>query len=71
MKLEKNEYTTESLIKKLTKKYSTKLSGAPFDNNDIMQYIMRGNIPHRYGGNKITARKEHGVRIITLHSNEK
>jgi hypothetical protein len=67
MKLEKNEYTTKKLIDKLTKTYKTKLTGKPFDSNDIMQYIIKGQIPHRYGGGKITATKVNGVRIITLH----
>lgn len=66
MKLEKNEFSTESLIKFLEKKYGKKITNTPFDKNDIAQYLERGMIPYRYGGYKITSKKQDGIRIITL-----
>lgn len=65
MTLEKNEYTTDSLIKLLEKKFKKKVTGEPFDKNDIAQYILRGMTPYRYGGYKLTSKKQAGIRIIT------
>jgi hypothetical protein len=66
MKLEKNEFTTDSLIEYLKKTYGQKVTGEDFNKNDVSQYLGRGMIPYRYGGNKISSKKEKGVRIITM-----
>jgi hypothetical protein len=66
MKLEKNEYTTDSLIAYLEKKYGKKITDEPFNKNDVSQYLQRGMIPYRYGGQKISSKKQDGVRIITI-----
>lgn len=66
MKLEKNEFTTDSLIEFLTKKYGKKITGEPFNNNDISQYLQRKMIPYRYGGHKLSVKKTAGIRIITF-----
>lgn len=66
MKLEKNEYTTKTLIEFLTKKYEEKTTGEEFNSSDIAQYLRRGMTPYRYGGFKLSSKKEKGIRIITL-----
>lgn len=66
MKLEKNEYTTNSLISFLTKKFGTKFTGQEFNHSDIAQYCIRGFIPYKYGGQKITVKHEDGLKIIVL-----
>lgn len=66
MKLEENEYTTASFIAYLTQEYKLKITGEEFNKNDIAQYIMRGMTPYRYGGLKLSAKKQHGVRIIVV-----
>lgn len=68
MKLETNEYTAESLLKLLEDKFKQKITGQPFDKNDIAQYLIRGMIPYRYGGQKLTSKKQDGVRIIVIES---
>lgn len=66
MKLEQNEFTVKSLIAFLKKKYSTKVTGKPFNSSDIAQYEMRGYLPYRYGGQKIVGKTIQGVKIIVL-----
>lgn len=65
MQLEKNEFTTDSLLKWLEKKYETKVSGKAFSKNDIGQYLKRDMMPYRYGGEKLTSKKVNGIRVIT------
>ena len=69
MTLEPNEYTIQSLIEYLNKKYKKK-SGKKFNISDVSQYLIRGYLPYRYGGQLITTKKESGVKIIILHENE-
>ncbi len=66
MKLEENEYTIKSFLSYLEKKFGTKISGKPFNASDICQYQIRGYIPYRYGGHKITCKDKYGIKIITL-----
>lgn len=66
MQLAPNEYTTNSLIAYLTKKFGKKISGQSFNHSDIAQYGMRGYLPFRYGGDKITISHSSGIKIITL-----
>lgn len=66
MKFEKGEYTTQTFIDYLTKKYKTKLSGEPFNSSDVAQYLLRGYTPHRYGNEQIKSKIENGIRIITI-----
>lgn len=70
MNLEENEYTITSLIDYLSNNFKTKISKKRFNNSDICQYCMRGYLPYRYGGNKLTFRYEAGVKIITLGDSE-
>lgn len=70
MKLEDNEYTTESFLALLKEKYGKKLSGEDFTTNDLAQYLMRGYTPHRYGNIKISSEIVHGVRIIKINPAE-
>jgi hypothetical protein len=67
MVLKKNEYTTPMLIDFLTQEYKCKLSKEPFTQSDIAQYCLRGYLPHRYGGNKLTVEKTSGIKVITVH----
>ncbi len=69
MKLEDNEYTIQSLMKRLNNKFK-KASGEPFNHSDISQYCIRGYIPYKYGGEIIEINEEHGIKIITLHENK-
>lgn len=66
MKLEENEYTTESFLELLTEKFGLKITGEPFTANDVAQYLIRGYTPYRYGYIKISATVEKGVRIIKV-----
>lgn len=67
MKLEANEYTTESFISMLTKKYGKKVSGKDFNGSDIAQYLMRGMTPYRYGALSIDSKRVGGMRIIVVN----
>jgi hypothetical protein len=71
MKLGKNEYTTESFLNFLKENYKTKVTGKDFNASDIKQYLIRGMLPYRYGGNIISSKKENGVRIIVMKANGK
>ena len=66
MELGKNEYTIQSLLEYLQKKYKEKITGKEFNHSDVAQYCLRGNLPYRYGGNKLLIKKESGIKIITL-----
>lgn len=66
MKLAKNEFTTSSLLRFLEDEYGTKLSGKHFNQSDIAQYCLRGNLPYRYGGNKLKIDYVENIKIITL-----
>jgi hypothetical protein len=70
MQLEENEFTTESLLQYFHDTYGVKLTGNPFNKNDIGQYLARGTTPYRYGHFKITSKKVGGIRVITLEKNE-
>ena len=73
MTLEENEYTIQSLIDKLNKKYKKKFKKGPgkeFNHSDICQYCLRGYIPYKYGGEIIETSIQHGIKIITLHENK-
>lgn len=67
MHLEKNEYTYASFIQFLSKKFGTKITGKEFNPSDVCQYLRRGYLPWRYGGNNITSNFVNGITIITLH----
>lgn len=66
MKFEKNEHSTDSLIKFLEKKFGKKVTDEPFTKGDIAQYLRRGMTPYRYGGYKLSSKKVGGVRVITI-----
>ncbi len=75
----KQEYTTQGFIKYLSqvnKKFQNKNPSGKrnprkrFTKDDIGQYLIRGHIPYRYGGNKITSKKVNGLRVIYLHLTE-
>lgn len=66
MNLAKNEYTTQTLLDLLKKKYKKKITGEEFNHSDIAQYCLRGNIPYRYGGQKLKVSRDKGVKIIQV-----
>lgn len=66
MQLKENQYSIKSLKDFLNKKYNGKLTGKPFNDSDIAQYCLRGNLPHRYGGNQIKVSTVKGFKIIEL-----
>jgi len=66
MNLKSNEFTIQGLIKHLNDRFGSKITGNPFNDYDIAQYCIKGNIPYRYGGNKIVIRKIQGIKIIKL-----
>lgn len=70
MQLDENEYTISSLIDYLENKYGNKITGKSFNSSDIAQYCMRGYIPFRYGGNKLTFKYIKGVKVITIGESE-
>ena len=62
------EFTSESLLLHLKNKYGKKKSGKDFVNQDIYQYIYRGNLPKEYGGNKVEVKtKVQGIVLVKLH----
>lgn len=69
MQLEKNEYTITTLIEYLNKNYKKK-SGKPFNHSDISQYLIRGYLPYRYGGELLTIKTESGIKVIVLNANK-
>ena len=80
MHFEKHEYTTEGLIKYLSENYSKINNKNPsgirnprrrFTKDDLGQYLIRGYLPYRYGGNKITSNKIGGIRVIYLWLTER
>ena len=71
MQFAKNEYTTQALIEELKSKYKKKITGQDFTFSDIAQYLRRGMIPYRYGGQKIEATKVSGVRVIRILQDKK
>ncbi|MEK6881518.1 MAG: hypothetical protein AABY22_17985 [Nanoarchaeota archaeon] len=66
MKLNKNEYTFDTLLNYLTDKFKTKSTGEPFNKSDIAQYLIRKKLPKRYGGNKLEKTNMEGVNIIIM-----
>ena len=66
MILEPNTYTSHSFLEFLKKEYTAKITGKQFNMSDIAQYLLRGQVPYRYGGHKISSKKENGIRIITI-----
>tara|TARA_R110001599_G_scaffold162598_9_gene351868 strand:+ start:1448 stop:1678 length:231 start_codon:yes stop_codon:yes gene_type:complete len=66
MRLNSNEYTFETLVDYLVKNYTNKSTGEDFNKSDIAQYLIRGRLPRKYGGNKIAKASQHGISIITM-----
>ena len=66
MKFEKDEYTTQTFITFLKKRFKKKLTGEEFNSSDVAQYLMRGYTPHRYGNIAISSKIDNGIRVITV-----
>lgn len=66
MELKDGEYTTNSLIAFLTKKFGQKTTKKDFNHSDIAQYCLKGYLPYKYGGNKLTVTYPGGIKIIKL-----
>jgi len=66
MVLEKDEFTDETLIQKLSEEFTHKKKGTGFDKNDIAQYKRKGILPKFYGGNKLVVEKKFGINIIKV-----
>ena len=66
MKFAKNEYTFETLLNYLVDNFKTKSTGESFNKSDIAQYLIRGKLPKRYGGNKLVKNNIDGVNIIVM-----
>lgn len=71
MKLEKNEYTTQTFLALLKEKYGSKINDKDFTSNDVAQYLIRGYTPHRYGNIQIGSKVENGIRIIIIKTKKK
>lgn len=71
MKLEKNEYTTDTFIDYLNSKYGSKITEEPFNKNDVAQYVKRGMTPYRYGALKLSSKRQFGIRIIVIEDGSK
>lgn len=71
MKLEDNEFTTQSFIEHLTKMFGSKINGETFNTNDIAQYLIKGYTPYRYGRIELTCKTQDGIRLITVVDKKK
>lgn len=49
--IEPGVYDTKTLLNLFKKEFRTKVNGNNFTTNDIYQYVLKGFIPHSYGGN--------------------
>ena len=57
--------TTSKLAKQLNKERGCKITGEPFTQSDISNYVRRGYIPWRYGGDMLKRGSKRGEIIVT------
>lgn len=62
------DFTPIQLREWLNRKFSTKISGRPFTNQDVYCYARRGYLPKEYTGAEIkfVENNEIGVKILRL-----
>lgn len=60
MKFDKNEFTVRMLAEELSKRFKKEGKKKEFTVNDIEQYLLRGQLPYKYGGNLLEVRDTRG-----------
>lgn len=64
--------STKKLTDKLNKEFGGKLSGKPFTQPDISNYLKRGYIPWRYGGDLLVRGDKRGqIKVSKRKINSK
>lgn len=68
-------YTRKTLAEKLNKHFkkkffSNKKTKSKFTQQDIAQYLVKGKLPDKYGGNRLEIVEEHGVQFIKVDKEE-
>lgn len=64
--LNKDEYTVESLVEKMSQDHGAKSGGQIFSAGDIHDWATKKRIPKRYGGQYIASGKIGPLKIIKL-----
>jgi len=64
--LENNEYTVESLVKRMKDMFKQKNNGACFSKADIHDWANKQRLPKQYGGEYIRVSKLGPLKILTL-----
>ena len=64
--LQENEFTVETLVKRMQKKYGQKNNGALFTKADIHDWANKQKLPKQYGGEYIRVSKLGPLKILTL-----
>lgn len=60
------DFTRSKFIDFLNKRYKGKISGKPFNSQDVQQYETHGRLPDQYGGHKISTIKNGHIGINLL-----
>ena len=64
--LQENEFTVETLVKRMQKKYGQKNNGALFTKADIHDWANKQKLPKQYGGEYIRVSKLGPLKVLTL-----
>lgn len=64
--LNKNEFTVETLVKRMKDTFKQKNNGASFSKADIHDWANKQRIPKQYGGEYIRVSKLGPLKILTL-----
>ena len=64
--LNQNEFTVETMVKRMKKVFSQKNNGTSFSKADIHDWANKQRIPKQYGGEYIRISKLGPLKILTL-----
>lgn len=62
--LSSNEFTVETLLSHLVKKYGSKTNNVPFSKADIHDWATKGKAPKHYGGQYIKIQKIGPLKVL-------
>lgn len=65
----KNEFTVETLVEEMIKKFKTKENGSLFTKADVHDWANKQRIPKIYGGDYIKVLKAGPLKILQLSKN--
>lgn len=62
------DFSPKRFMEFLNEKYGSKSTGKPFTKGDCQQYVLKGQLPDRYGAHPVSYRTEPGtgLKIITV-----